>query len=193
MARLTPAASARLAGLLVLLALAVMIVRRGLTPADGGVLSFVHLVDLVFHEAGHVLFGVLGRLPGVLGGSLNQVLVPAVCTGYFLRHRQPAAAAVTLFWTGESLTDVAMYAADGRDMALPLLAEGLVHDWNWLLSELSLRDHARLIGRVVFAAGVAVLAASLGLLAVEVWRALGAASSSSVLSSGSRSSNGNRR
>jgi len=28
-----------------------------------------------------------------------------------------------LFWVGESVTDVAIYVADGRDMALPLLAE----------------------------------------------------------------------
>jgi len=156
---------ARLAGLLALLALGVMIVARGLTPAAGGVLAFVHLIDLVFHEAGHVIFGIFGRFLGTLGGSLNQVLIPAGCTAYFLRHRQPGAAAVTLFWTGESLTDVAIYVADGRDMALPLLAEGLVHDWNWILSELSLRNQAPAIGRAVFGLGVTVLAAALALLA----------------------------
>jgi hypothetical protein len=188
-AGLTPPALGRLAGLLVLLVLGVLIGRRGLTPADGGVLAFVHLVDLVFHEAGHVIFGVLGRFPGVLGGSLNQVLIPAVCTGYFLRHRQPAAAAVTLFWTGESLTDVAIYVADGRDMALPLLAEGLVHDWNWILSELSLRDGAPAIGRAVFAAGVAVLVAALALLGVDLGRTLRPAASTAVLSSGRRPGN----
>jgi hypothetical protein len=171
-ARLTGPALLRLAGLAVLLGLGVGIVARGLTPAGGGVLALVHLVDLVFHEAGHVIFGLLGRFPGVLGGSLNQVLIPAVCTGYFLRQRRPAAAAVTLFWTGESLTDVAIYAADGRDMALPLIAEGLVHDWNWMLSELSLREHAPAIGRAIFAAGVTVLAAAVALLAADLGRAV---------------------
>jgi hypothetical protein len=174
---------ARAAGLLVLVVLGAMIVARGLTPAAGGVLAFVHLVDLVFHEAGHVIFGLLGRFLGVLGGSLNQVLVPAVCTGYFLWHRQPAAAAVTLFWTGESITDVAIYVADGRDMALPLLAEGLVHDWNWILSELSLREHAPAIGRAVFAVGVLVLGVALALLATDLWRHLGGGPASGVLSS----------
>jgi hypothetical protein len=169
---LTPAALGRLVGFLALLALGITIVTRGLTPAGGGVLAFVHLIDLVFHEAGHVIFGVFGSFVGILGGSLNQVLIPAVCTGYFLRHRQPAAAAVTLFWTGESVTDVAIYVADGRDMALPLLAEGLIHDWNWILSELALRNHARALGRVVFAAGVALLAAALGLMAADLRRAL---------------------
>lgn len=169
MARLT--LLPRLVGFLVLLWLAVLIAARGLTPSSGGVLAFVHLIDLVFHEAGHVIFGLFGRFMGILGGSLNQVLIPAICTGYFLRQRQSIAAAVMLFWTGESIVDVAIYVADGRDMALPLLAEGLIHDWNWILSELSLRNQAPTLGRAVFALGLAVLAAGLGLLAADAWRA----------------------
>jgi hypothetical protein len=176
-------ALARAAGLAILLVLGLMIVARGLTPSAGGVLAFVHLIDLVFHEAGHVIFGILGRFPGVLGGSLNQVLIPAICTGYFFRHGQRAAAAVALFWTGESITDVAIYVADGRDMALPLLAEGLVHDWNWILSELGLRNHGPALGRAVLAAGVAVLATAIGLLAADLLRALGAPTAARVLSS----------
>jgi hypothetical protein len=178
------AVAVRGAGLLVLLVLGVMIVARGLTPSAGGVLAFVHMIDLVFHEAGHVIFGFFGRFVGILGGSLNQVLIPAVCTGYFLRHRRAAAAAVTLFWTGESLADVAIYVADGRDMALPLLAEGLVHDWNWILSELSLRNQAAPIGRGVFAVAVAVLVAAIALLAVDLLRHLDEREPGSVLSSG---------
>jgi hypothetical protein len=191
--RLTPAALGRLAGLLALLALGLTIVARGLTPAGGGVLAFVHLIDLVFHEAGHVIFSVFGRFAGVLGGSLNQVLIPAVCTGYFLRHRQPAAAAVMLFWTGESVTDVAIYVADGRDMALPLLAEGLIHDWNWILSELSLRNQAPVLGRIVFAAGVALLAAAAALMAADLRRALVTPPSDGVLSSNGGIRNGGTR
>lgn len=185
---MTAAVLARGVGLGVLLVLGLMIVARGLTPSDGGALAFVHLIDLVFHEAGHVIFAFFGRFLGVLGGSLNQVLIPAVCTGYFLWHRQTAAAAVTLFWTGESITDVAIYVADGRDMALPLLAEGLVHDWNWILSELSLRNQAAPLGRAVFVLGVAVLVAALGLLAVDLLRVLSLPPSVRVLSSDESSS-----
>jgi hypothetical protein len=185
---MTAAVLARGVGLGGLLVLGLMIVARGLTPSDGGALAFVHLIDLVFHEAGHVIFAFFGRFLGVLGGSLNQVLIPAVCTGYFLWHRQTAAAAVTLFWTGESITDVAIYVADGRDMALPLLAEGLVHDWNWILSELSLRNQAAPLGRAVFVLGVAVLVAALGLLAVDLLRVLSLPPAVRVLSSDESSS-----
>jgi hypothetical protein len=170
-------------GIVILLVLAIMIFARGLTPSDGGVLAFVHMIDLVFHEAGHVIFGFLGRFLGTLGGSLNQVLVPAVCTGYFLWHRQSAATAVALFWTGESLADVAIYVADGRDMALPLLAEGLTHDWNWILSELSLRNQAVAIGRAVFFVAILVLLAAIALLAMDLLRSLSGAGNDGVLSS----------
>jgi hypothetical protein len=179
---------ARVAGLLVLGALTLSIVARGLTPSSGGPLAFIHLIDLIFHEAGHPIFGIFGRFLGTLGGSLNQVLIPAVCTGYFLWHGQRAAAAVTLFWTGESIVDVAIYVADGRDMRLPLLAEGLTHDWNWILSELSLRNQAEPIGRAVFVLGVLVLLAALALLAHDLWRRLGAPPSTGVISSASTTS-----
>ena len=174
---------ARAVGLLALIVLFVMLLARGLTLSDGGMLWFIHLVDLVFHEAGHVIFGMFGRFLGALGGSLNQVLIPAVCTGSFLYRRQWAAAAVTLFWTGENVIDVAIYAADGRDMKLPLLAEGLTHDWNWILSELSLRDQAEPIGRAIFALGVLVLLAALAVLALDLARVATAADSDRMLSS----------
>ncbi|HEU5195840.1 MAG TPA: hypothetical protein VFW70_13960 [Methylomirabilota bacterium] len=185
MAALTrPAVLARAAGLLVLGALLLAILGRGLrAPFGGGVLGFIHMIDLVFHEAGHVIFGVFGRFLAVLGGSLNQVLIPAVCTGYFLRQAQHAAAAVTLFWTGESVVDVAIYVADGRDTKLPLLADGLTHDWNWILSALSLRDQAEPIGRVVFLAGVFVMLAALVLLALDLRRAASTRAPEGVLSS----------
>ena len=171
------------AGVLALLILGLMVLVRGLTPSDGGVLAFIHLVDLVFHEAGHVIFGVFGRFLGILGGSLNQVLIPSICTGYFVWHRQPAAAAVMLFWVGESVTDVAIYVADGRDMALPLLAEGLIHDWNWILSELSLRNQARPIGITVFVIGIALMIAAVGWLGADLVRHLRGSPEPPVLSS----------
>ena len=44
---LAPAALVRAVGLVVLLGLGLLIVARGLTPAAGGVLVFMHLIDLV--------------------------------------------------------------------------------------------------------------------------------------------------
>jgi hypothetical protein len=161
----------RALGLAILLVLTLKVLALGLAMAQGGVLAFLHGVDLVFHEAGHVIFGFFGRFVAVAGGSLNQVLVPAVCVGAFLRTRQRASAAVALFWTGQSLCDVAVYAADGRAMALPLLADGLLHDWNYILGTLGLLQRAEAIGRLLFGAGALLMLAALALLGFDLLRA----------------------
>jgi hypothetical protein len=174
MARLTPAVLARAVALLIMIVLGWKLAARGLTMESSGLLSFIRLVDLVFHEAGHVIFGFFGSFIAALGGSLNQVLVPALCAFHFFRQHQTASASAAVFWTGENVIGVAIYVADGRDMRLPLLAEGLTHDWNYLLSELSLRDAAEPLGRLVFVAGVVVLVAAMALLAwdlARVWNA----------------------
>ena len=101
--------------------------------------SFLHLVHLPFHEAGHVLLMPFGRFLMVLGGSLFQLAIPLVCGGVFLlKNRDPFAASVTLWWAGQSLMDLAPYIADARALRLPLLggrtgAEVEGHDWEYLL------------------------------------------------------------
>src|SRR5712664_28090 len=170
----------RLVGLLVLGVLTVLVLANGIAMPSGALLNFLHLIDLVFHEAGHVIFGFFGRFIAVLGGSLNQVLIPAICTGVFLARRQYGSAAVTLFWTGQNLADVAVYVADGRAMALPLLADGLIHDWNFILGRLGLLYAAESLGRLTFGLGALVMLAALALVGWDAW--------TRVLSSETRSS-----
>ena len=159
----------RLVGLAVLAGLTLLVLANGIAMPSGAILNFLHLIDLVFHEAGHVIFALFGRFIAILGGSLNQVLVPAVCTGVFLARQQYGSAAVTLFWTGQSLADVAVYVADGRAMALPLLAEGLIHDWNFILGTLGLLRAAESLGRLTFALGALAMLAALALLGWDAW------------------------
>src|SRR2546430_17305262 len=120
------AVAGRAVGLLVLVWMAVRVLGQGLTLGPGWIVAFLHGVNLVFHEAGHLIFGFFGRFVAVLGGSLNQVLIPAVCVVAFLRTRQRASPAVALFWTGQSPTPVPVYPADGRAVAPRLLAAGLI-------------------------------------------------------------------
>jgi hypothetical protein len=97
------------------------------------------------------------------------VLVPAVCTAVFLTRQQYGSAAVTLFWVGQNLTDVAVYIADGRAMALPLLADGLIHDWNFILGRLGLLSRAEALGRLTFGLGALAMLAALALLGWDAW------------------------
>ena len=159
----------RLVGLAVLTVLTGLVLANGLAMPSGAILNFLHLINLVFHEAGHVIFGFFGRFVGVLGGSLNQVLVPIVCTAAFVARKDLGSAAVTLFWTGESLVDVAVYVADGRAMALPLLADGVTHDWNFILGNLGLLYAAESLGRLTFGLGALAMLGALALLGWDAW------------------------
>lgn len=111
--------------------------------------SFLHLVSLPFHEAGHVLLAPFGRFVAVLGGSLFQVLVPVVCWVAF-RTSNPDrwGRLVSVWWAGQNLCDVALYVNDARALRLVLLggrtgAEVEGHDWEFLLGRLGLlaQDH----------------------------------------------------
>ena len=114
--------------------------------------SFWHLVNLPFHEAGHVIFRPLGRFMTSLGGSLGQLLMPLVCIVVFLiKTRDPFAAAFALWWFGENFLDLAPYINDARSLTLPLLGGNTgrtspygFHDWEFILKESNLirYDHA---------------------------------------------------
>jgi hypothetical protein len=113
--------------------------------------SFLHNVDLVFHEAGHVFFRPLGDFMMVLGGSLMQIIMPLVVMFVFLfKQHDIFGASVGLWWTGQSLMDIAPYINDARAMELQLVGGGTgrdrpgIHDWNNLLWDLGMlpQDHA---------------------------------------------------
>jgi hypothetical protein len=175
----SPAAVAARAVLLAFLALwTVGFLRHGM-DAEYLMGSFLHLVHLPFHEAGHVLLMPFGRFLSVLGGSLVQVAIPLVCGGVFLlKNRDPYAAAVTLWWAGQSLMDLAPYVADARALRLPLLggrtgAEVEGHDWEYLLGTLGLLNRDVTLGRLSLALGALTMLAALGWGGAVLWRQRG--------------------
>jgi hypothetical protein len=137
--------------------------------------SFLHLVNLVFHEAGHVLFGVLPRFFMVLGGSALQVLVPLACLVAFWRHGDRFAVAVAAWWAGQNLVDLAPYINDARALQLVLLggrtgAEVEGHDWEYLLRVLRLMTWDHALARLAHLAGLLIMTAALVWAARELRR-----------------------
>ena len=115
---------------------------------------FMDNVNLIIHEAGHVIFRVFGEFVYFLGGSLMQILVPLVFSAYFWRSGQRFAACVTIFWTATSLLQLAVYVGDARAMELPLLGgEYVTHDWNWILTELGWLRLDKALAGMVYATG----------------------------------------
>ncbi|HSN13802.1 MAG TPA: hypothetical protein VLT61_04165 [Anaeromyxobacteraceae bacterium] len=127
--------------------------------------------DLVFHEAGHPIFGLLGsRFLMFLGGTLGQLAFPIVAAVGFARARRAVPFAVALLWIGFNLVEIGTYAADASARVLPLLAvDEDSHDWWNLLGMLGLRDHCAGIGGAFRVAGWALW---LGAPAWAAWRAV---------------------
>lgn len=128
--------------------------------------SFMHGPLLVFHEAGHVIFSPFGEFMAVLGGTLAQLLLPAVIIAAFLwRNRDPVGAAFGGWLLGVSLLDVAPYVYDALIPRLVLLGghtgEAGGHDWIYLLTELGLRDSAQGLGAFVHKLGAIAIVASI--------------------------------
>jgi hypothetical protein len=130
--------------------------------------SIMHAVNLAFHEAGHVLFMVLGNFMMVLGGSLMQLIVPAAVMGAFVfKHGNAFGGAVALWWLGQSAMDLAPYIYDARSGQL-LLIGGFIgqerpgaHDWSNLLGRLGMLDSAHALGTFTNFVGMATMVTAL--------------------------------
>ena len=88
--------------------------------------------NLIFHEAGHVLFSLFGELLYMAGGSVFQILLPLLLIIPFLRKSDFFSALLMLWWAGENMIGVGRYIADARAQELELM--GGEHDWALILS-----------------------------------------------------------
>ena len=130
-----------------------------LDPMQG---SFLDNVDLPIHEFGHLLFRPFGQFLMVAGGSLFQVIMPAIFVGYFIWQRSFYSAAIVLFWVGQSILNVWVYAADAVVMKLVLTSgvtgsEGSFHDWNYLLTATGLLSSTKVVAGAIRLAGTLVI------------------------------------
>jgi len=162
-------------GLLLLALWTLAFLRHGLN-AEYLASSFMHLVHIPFHEAGHVLMSPLGRFLMVLGGSVFQVAIPLVCGAVLLLKTKDAfGAAVAAWWAGQSLMDLAPYIADARALQLVLLgghtgAEVEGHDWEYLLQTMGWAHRDVALGRLSFAVGALVMTTALVWGGAVLWR-----------------------
>jgi len=128
--------------------------------------SFIHRPLLIFHEAGHVVFRLLGEWMSVLGGSLGQLIMPAVLGGaLLLKNRDPYGASIGLWLVGVSLLDLAPYMYDALHPQLMLLSgmngDAGGQDWIYLFSSLGLLQQSQIIGGLVHKIGALTVMSAL--------------------------------
>lgn len=135
-----------------------------LLGGDPGWTPLLDSANLVFHEAGHVVFGVLGETAGLYGGVLGQLVFPLVVIVVFFFRRQAHGVAVGVIWAGQNLFNIARYMADARARELPLVGGG-EHDfehiftrWGVLHRDVAIAGTTRTIGWILIGAALAWLA-----------------------------------
>lgn len=138
-----------------------------LSPMNSGYAmnSFWHLVNLPFHEAGHIIFRLFGRFMTSLGGSLSQLLIPLLClTVFLLKTRDTFAATFALWWFGENFMDLAPYIDDARSLTLPLLGGNTgrtspygFHDWEFILKESGLAHYDHALAQIAYRSGTVLM------------------------------------
>ena len=141
--------------------------------------SFLHLVNLPFHEAGHVFFTPFGDFVRVLGGTLGQLIMPMVCClTLLLKTRDPFGAGAALWWFGENFLDIAPYIDDAGTGELPLLGGNTgestpygFHDWEYLMTETGRLGQEHALARASHAFGSAIMILALVWMASSLYRA----------------------
>lgn len=140
--------------------------------------SFMHGINLMFHEFGHLFFSPFGNFMMILGGSLFQVLWPwTFLLAFLLKYRDNFAASLMLWWSGQNFVDLSPYIADAYYRGLPLVGGGDEdsHDWGNLLTMTGLLDSYLGIARLSFFIGSAMMLAALvwaALVLRQQWRVL---------------------
>lgn len=136
-------------------------------------------VNLVFHEAGHLIFMPFGETLSLLGGTVVQLLIPLLAVLFMLlRYRNPFGACIGLWWLGQSTINAATYIADAQAKELVLLG-GITgqdapahHDWANFLGSRGWLAYDQQIALGVNVAGEALMVASFAWGAAIVWMQL---------------------
>jgi hypothetical protein len=121
-------------------------------------------LTLVLHEIGHILFSAFGQTLMLLGGSITQLVVPALVALYLLIfQRDWFGLVVGACWLSFSTFELATYVDDANKGRLALVGFGdkVIHDWDKLLTDWHVLNHCG-----TFAVALRVLAGVLLLGAV---------------------------
>lgn len=137
--------------------------------------SFMHLILLPIHEAGHVLLMPFGEFMTILGGSLFQLALPfAIGIAFVYKNHDNYAAALCLWWTSVSLVDLAPYIYDALHPQLILLGghtgEDGPHDWIYLLSSIGQLSHSQGWGAFAHTLGGLLMLLAIGWAALILYR-----------------------
>jgi hypothetical protein len=124
--------------------------------------AFIHIPELLIHEAGHIVFRIFGETISVLGGSMMQVVLPLLgALSMLLRRRAPFPASICVWLAGVGFVDFAPYVYDAQSPKL-MLTSGATgrdsfHDWRFLLDRFDWVRLSKPLGMLTYWTGVGVM------------------------------------
>ena len=136
---------------------------------DSSGFLFPDNVNLMIHEAGHLFFSWSGRTVMLLGGTLGELIVPALCAAFFVSHRQTYGLVFSLFWFFENFLYIGTYMADARAHSLPLVNSD-IGDWTILFGQWGIPEYDQKIGHFVRFLGWIGMVSVVGWLAYRLYR-----------------------
>ena len=134
--------------------------------------GFVFIVDhanLLFHEAGHPIFGLFSERLETYGGTIGQLVFPVVLAVSFWRQGQTLSFAGAVIWFFENWLNIARYMADARAQVLPLVGGG-DHDWHRILRRWNLLPYDVSIATAIKAIGWVGMIAACGWVIWRTWQ-----------------------
>lgn len=125
---------------------------------------FIQNVNLIFHEAGHIIFFWTGDLFSALGGSFLEILVPLVISLHFYFRQDFFGASFALWWLSTALLSVSIYVSDSQERILPLITNDVsTHDWFTILNQMHLLKYDNEIGSAFLFFGILSIISSVNL------------------------------
>lgn len=123
---------------------------------------FIQNANLIFHEAGHVIFSFFGDFMHVLGGTLGEFLIPLIVTLHFFINKNVYSAGFGLWWTSTAFWSISVYARDAQVQLLPLITGNSEHhDWTYILGQLNILHKDQLVGNIFLGISIFFFACAL--------------------------------
>ena len=112
-------------------------------------------VNLIFHEAGHMLMMFFGQFLHIFGGTLFEIGIPLLVAWHFYHRLDWPGTAFATWWLSTACMSVSIYASDAQARILTLLGgDSVGHDWYNLLSILGILNHDQIVGQLFLSLSV---------------------------------------
>jgi hypothetical protein len=130
-----------------------------LFASERGFIFGLDHANLLFHEAGHPIIGLVSTRLETYGGTIGQLTFPVLLAISFWRKGQALSFAASVVWFFQNWLNISRYMADARALELPLVGGG-DHDWNTIFTRWDVLQYDLDIARGVNGIGWAGMAAA---------------------------------